>query len=84
MLSFIYCSSTNALNLIFFLTPSKIPNVHEPSKLIENLQHLHITREKDLTSDHCLKLKSLGFIPLKSTVSTFCWHSIEASVAFAF
>ena len=83
MLSFIYCSSTNALNLIFF---NSIQNshVHEPSKLIENLQHLHITREKDLTSDHCLKLKSLGFIPLKSIVLTFCWHSIEVSVAFAF
>ena len=41
----IYHSSTNALNLIFF---NSIQNshVHEPSKLIENVQHLHILREK--------------------------------------
>ena len=30
------------------------PHVHEPSKLVENLQHLHITTEKNLTSNHCL------------------------------
>ena len=27
-------------------------NVHEPSKLVKNLQHLHITTEKNLTSNH--------------------------------
>ena len=59
-------------------------HVHEPSKLVENLQHLHITTEKNLTSNHCLKLKSLGFSVLKYIVLTFCWHSIEASAAFAF
>ena len=55
--------------------------VHEPSKLVENLQHLHITTEKNLTSNHCLKLTSLGFSVLKYIVIRFC---IEASVAFAF
>ena len=55
-----------------FLNSIQNSHVHEPSKLIENLQHLHITTEKNLTSDHCLKLKSLGFIPLKSIVLTFC------------
>ena len=58
--------------LIFFLTPSKIPTCTEPSKLVENLQHLHITTEKNLTSNHCLKLKSLGFSVLKYIVLTFC------------
>ena len=52
MLSFIYCSSTNALNLIFF---NSIQNshVHEPSKLIENSQHLHIGQfQKIYISNH--------------------------------
>ena len=59
-------------------------HVHEPSKLVENLQHLHITTEKNLTSNHCLKLTSLGFSVLKYIVLTFCLHSIEVSAAFAF
>ena len=45
-------------------------HVHEPSKLVENLQHLHITTEKNLTSNHCLKLKSLGFSVSKYIVLT--------------
>ena len=58
--------STNALNLIFFLTPSKInSHVHEPSKLVENVQYFYTTTERKLTSNHCLKLKSLGFSVLK-------------------
>ena len=63
----IYCSSTNAFNLIFF---NSIQNsyVHESSKLFENLQHLHIIKEKTLTSNHCL-----GFSVLKYIVLTFCW-----------
>ena len=47
-------------------------HVHEPSQLVENLRHLHITTEKNLTSNHCLKLKSLGFSVLKYIVLTFC------------
>ena len=54
----------NALNLIFF-HPIQTSQVHEPSKLVENLQHLHITTEENLTSNRCLKLKSLGFSVLK-------------------
>ena len=65
---------------------NSIQNSHvpEPGKLVENLQHLHITTEKNLTSNHCLKLKSLGFSVLKCIVLTFSWHSIEALAAFAF
>ena len=39
------CSSTNTLNLIFF---NSIQNshVHEPSKLVENLPHLHILPQR--------------------------------------
>ena len=44
-------------------------HVHEPSKLVENLQHLYITTEKNLTSNHSLNLKSLGF-----SVSIECFH----------
>ena len=64
---------------------NSIQNSHvpEPGKLVENLQHLHITTEKNLTSNHCLKLKCLRFSVLKYIVLTFCWHSIEASAAFA-
>ena len=66
----IYCCSTNTLNQIFF---NSIQNshVHESSKLVENLQHLDITAEKNLTSNHCLKLKRLGFSVLKYIVLTF-------------
>ena len=69
---------------IWFFFNSKNSHVHRPSKLVENLQHLHITTEKNLTSNHCLKLKGLGFSVLKYIVLTFCWHSIEALAAFAF
>ena len=55
----------------FFKLHPKFPNLHRPSKLIENLQHLHITKEKNLTSHHCLKLKNLGFSVLKYIVLTF-------------
>ena len=62
------CCSTNALNLIF-LNSIQNSHVQEPSKLVENLQHLHITTEKNLTSNHCLKLiKSLGF-SVRNTLS---------------
>ena len=52
-------------------------HVHGPSKLVENLQHLYITTEKNLTSTHRL---SLGFrieirclnVPL--TYSIECLH----------
>ena len=59
-------------------------HVHEPSQLVENLQHLHITTEKNLTSNDCLKLKSLGFSALKYIVFTFSWWGIVVSAAFAF
>ena len=62
------------LESVFFFFFNSIQNfhVHEPSKLVENLQHLHIATEKNLTSNHCLKLKSLGFSVLKYIVLTFC------------
>ena len=56
--------------------------VHEPSKLVENLEHLHITSKKNLTSNHCLEIKSLEFTVLKYVVLT--WQNIEALAAFAF
>ena len=43
-----------------------------PRAQAKNLQHLHFTTEKDLTSNHCLKLKSVGFSVLKYVVLTFC------------
>ena len=55
------------LEFNFFLTPSKIPTCTSQA-----LQHLHITTEKNLTSNHCLKLKCLGFSLLKYIVLTFC------------
>ena len=54
-------------------------HVHEPSKLVENLHHLYITTAKNLTSNHCLDLKSLGFSVLKYVVLTSRWHSIVFS-----
>ena len=56
--------------------------VHEPSKLVENLEHLHTTSKKNLTSNHCLEIKSLEFTVLKYVVLT--WQNIEALAAFAF
>ena len=52
-----------------FLNSIQNSHLHKPSKLIENLQRLHITTEKNLTSNHCLKVKSLGFSVLKLTLS---------------
>ena len=52
------------LEFDFFKTPTKFPTCTSQ----ENLQHLHITTEKNLTSNHCLKLKSLGFSVLKYIV----------------
>ena len=46
--------------------------MHEASKLVENLQQLHITTEKNLNSNHCLKLKNLGFSVLKCIVLMVC------------
>ena len=66
------------LEFDFFLNFIQNSHVHKPSKLIENLQHLHITTENNLTSNHCLKLKSLGFSVSKYIFLTFCWNSIEA------
>ena len=60
-------------------------HVHEPSKLVENLQHLYAYNHTEKPNLKSLsKLKSLGFSVLKYIVLTFCWHSIEASAAFAF
>ena len=72
--------------LEFYFIYNSIQNSHvrEPGKLVENLKHFHITTEKNLTSNHCLQLKSLGSSVLKYIVLTFCRHSIKASVAFAF
>ena len=48
MLSYLFLFNKR-VEFDFFLTPSKIPHVHEQSKLDENLQHYH--REKpDLKS----------------------------------
>ena len=60
------------LEFHFFFSSIQNSNVHEPSKLVETLQHFDITAEKSLTSNHCLKLKSLGFSVLKYIVLTFC------------
>ena len=68
----------------FFFNSIQNFHVHEPSNLVENVQHLHITTEKNLTSSHCLKLKSLGYSVLKYIVLMFCWRRIETSAAFAF
>ena len=83
MLSYLLYSSTNVLNLIF-LNSIQNSHVHKQSKLFDNSLHLNITTEKNLTTNHCLKLESLGFSVLKYIVLTFCWHSLEASPAFAF
>ena len=56
--------------------------MHEPSKLVENLPHLHILPQSK-TKTQITVLKSVGFSVWKYIVFTFCWHSIEASVAFA-
>ena len=77
-------SWTNALNFISF---NSIQNshVHEPIKLVEHLQHLYAYYHREKSNLKSLsKLRSLGFSVLKYIVLTFCWHSIEASVAFAF
>ena len=71
------------LEFDFFWNSIQNSHVYEPSKLVENLQNLHTTTEKNLTSNQCLKLKILGFSVLKYIVLTF-WPSIEASAAFAF
>ena len=55
-----------------FFNAIQNPHVHEPSKLVENLQHFHITTKKNLTSNHCLEIKSLGFTVVKYIVLTFC------------
>ena len=57
------------LEFDFFLNSIQNSHVHEPSKLVENLQHLQFTTKKNLTSNLCL---------------TFCSHSMKASPAFAF
>ena len=67
----------------FFFNSIQNLHVHERNNLVENLQHLHITTERNLTSNHCRKLKSLEFSVLKYMIvlhATF----IEASAAFAF
>ena len=72
------------LNLIFF---NSIQNSHvhaRAKQTLWNFQHLHISTKKNLTSNHCLKLKCLGFSVLKCIVLTFYLHGIEASAAFAF
>ena len=77
-------SWTNALNFISF---NSIQNshVHEPRKLVEHLQHLYAYYHREKSNLKSLsKLRSLGFSVLKYIVLTFCWHSIEASAAFAF
>ena len=77
-------SWTNALNFISF---NSIQNchVHEPIKLVEHLQHLYPYYHREKSNLKSLsKLRRLGFSVLKYIVLTFCWHSIEASAAFAF
>ena len=57
-------------------TPSKIPTCTSQANSFKicNICILpgHITTEKNLTSNHCLELKSLGFSVLKYIVLTFC------------
>ena len=56
------------LEFDFFFNSIQNSHLHEASKLAENLQHLHVTTEKNLTSNHCLKLKGLEFSVLKYIV----------------
>ena len=82
MLSYLLQYITNALNSIF-LTPSKIPTWTSQTNSMKICSICILPQKKNLTSNHCLKLKSLGFSVLKYIVLTFCWHSIEALAAFA-
>ena len=61
---FIVVQQTPSIFLFF----NSIQNSH----VHENLQHLYITTEKNLTSNRCLKLKSLGFSVLKYIILPFC------------
>ena len=56
-------------------------HVQEPSKLVENLQHLHAFYHREKPN-----LKSLSKLKrvLKYIVLMFRWHSIDASAAFSF
>ena len=61
MLSYLLLFNKHLELVCFFFFLIQNSHVHEPSKLVENLQYLHITTEKNLTSNRCLKLTSLGF-----------------------
>ena len=71
MLSYLLQYITNALNSIF-LTPSKIPTWTSQTNSMKICSICILPQKKNLISNHCLKLKSLGFSVLKYTVLTFC------------
>ena len=56
------------------ITPSKFPRARAKQTRSFAICILpgHITTEKNLPSNHCLELKSLGFSVLKYIVLTFC------------
>ena len=70
MLSYLLYLFNKRLQFNFFFNSIQNSHVHQPSKLVGNLQYLHITTKKNLTSNH--SLKSLGFTVLKYIVLTFC------------
>ena len=73
---FFYFTHTNNYNTLHlqFITG----NCYRLQIKQQQKKHLHITTEKNLTSNHCLKLKGLWFSILKYIVLTFCWHSIAS------
>ena len=72
MLSYLLLFNKRLEFYLIFFNSIQNSHVHRAKQTLENLQHLHITTEKNLTSNHCLKLKSLGFSVLKYIVLTFC------------
>ena len=65
----------------FFSTPSKIPTCTSQPNSLKICNICILPQSKTYTQ--ITVFKSLGFSALKYTVLTFCWHSIEAPVAFA-
>ena len=60
------------LEFNFFLTPSKIPTCTSEANSLKICSICILPQKKNLTYNHCLKLKSLGFSVLKYIALTFC------------
>ena len=67
----------------FFKSTSKIPTGKAKPTRWKFAPFPYYHREKPNLKS-LSEIKNLGFIVLKYIVLTFCWHSIEASAAFAF